>query len=157
MTTIQNHITLIGNIGTDTRVVNFENGSKLARFHVFIEKQFRANNGKIRFGKEWHTIFAIGNLAKYIESFAEKGKKVAIVRTWTNNLGQWTLSPIRCAPVPLQWKHQYVALTIPLDEITILPWAWAHQQKHPSKPLRSGCYSMQPINRPHGLLLHVKY
>lgn len=78
MTTIQNHITLIGNIGTDTRVVNFENGSKLARFHVFIEKQFRANNGKIRFGKEWHTIFALGNLAKYIESFAQKGKKVAI-------------------------------------------------------------------------------
>ena len=78
MTTIRNHITLIGNIGTNAEITQFDNGNKVARFSLATENSYRANNGKIRKDVEWHRVFAWGNLAQFIENYAEKGKKVAI-------------------------------------------------------------------------------
>lgn len=76
--TLRNHITLVGSISSNMKVFNFENGKKVARFKVTTEKPFRANNGKFKTEKEWHEVFAWGNLAQFIESYGEKGKKVAI-------------------------------------------------------------------------------
>lgn len=78
MTTIRNHVTLIGNIGTPAEITNFENGNKVARFNLATDKTYRANNGKTKSDTEWHRVFAWGNMAQFIESYAEKGKKVAI-------------------------------------------------------------------------------
>ena len=78
MTTIRNHVTLIGNIASDRRITEFENGSKVVRFDVTTEKQFRANNGELKNAHEWHKVFAWGNIAGFIEQFGDKGKKVAI-------------------------------------------------------------------------------
>lgn len=78
MTTIRNHITLIGNIGTATEITNFDNGNKVARFGLATDKMYRANNGKMKSSIEWHRVFAWGNMAQFIESYGEKGKKVAI-------------------------------------------------------------------------------
>jgi single-strand DNA-binding protein len=75
---IRNHITLIGSIGSKTEVTTFENGGKVARFRLSTDRVFRANDGKIKSAKEWHSVFAWGNLAQFIESYGEKGKKVAI-------------------------------------------------------------------------------
>jgi len=93
MTTLRNHITLIGNIGTNAEVTNFENGKKIARFSLATDKSYRANNGKNKQSTEWHRIFAWGDMAKFIESYGEKGKKVAIHgrlvnRTYLNREGQ---------------------------------------------------------------------
>ena len=78
MLSLRNHVTLIGNIGTSTKVTTFENGNKVARFSLASDKEFRANNGKMKINTEWHKIFAWGNMAQFIEMYAEKGKKVAI-------------------------------------------------------------------------------
>jgi len=78
MATIRNHVTLIGNIASDKRITEFENGSKVVRFDLTTEKVYRANNGKIKNSNEWHKVFAWGNIAGFIEKFGEKGKKVAI-------------------------------------------------------------------------------
>lgn len=78
MTTLRNHVTLIGNIGTPAEITNFENGNKVARFNLATNTTYRANNGKTKSDTEWHRIFAWGNMAQFIESYAEKGKKVAI-------------------------------------------------------------------------------
>lgn len=78
MTTIRNHVTLIGNIGSDAQITNFENGGKVARFNIATDNEYRANDGKIKNATEWHRVFAWGNLAQFIEKFGEKGKKVAI-------------------------------------------------------------------------------
>ncbi|MCO5259377.1 MAG: single-stranded DNA-binding protein [Crocinitomicaceae bacterium] len=78
MSVIRNHITLIGSIASDHRTTQFENGNKIVRFDISTDKEFRANNGKIKNSKEWHKVFAWGNLANFIERFGEKGKKVAI-------------------------------------------------------------------------------
>ncbi len=78
MQTIRNHITLIGNIASDKKVTEFENGSKVVRFDISTDKQYRTNSGKIKNDMEWHKVFAWGNIAGFIEKFGEKGKKVAI-------------------------------------------------------------------------------
>jgi single-strand DNA-binding protein len=78
MTTIRNHVTLIGNIASDRRTTQFENGNKIVRFDVATDKEYRANNGKMKSTQEWHKVFAWGNIASFIERFGEKGKKVAI-------------------------------------------------------------------------------
>lgn len=78
MTTIRNHITLIGSIASDKRITQFENGSKVVRFDVTTDSEYRSNSGKIKTATEWHKVFAWGNIAGFIEKFGEKGKKVAI-------------------------------------------------------------------------------
>jgi single-strand DNA-binding protein len=90
--TLRNHITLVGNIGTQAEITNFDNGSKVARFSIATDKTYRANNGKIKSDTEWHRVFAWGNMAQFIEQYAEKGKKVAIHgrlvnRTYLNQEG----------------------------------------------------------------------
>lgn len=92
MNALKNHITLIGNIGSDAKITTFENGSKVVRFDLATDKEFRANNGKLKKSTEWHKLFAWGNIAQFIESFGEKGKKVAIhgrlvTRTYFNREG----------------------------------------------------------------------
>ena len=100
MTTIRNHVTLIGNIASDKRITNLENGNKVIRFNVATDKQYRANNGKIKQSTEWHKVFAWGNIASFIEKFGEKGKKVAIhgrlvTRSYFNQQGvQRTITEI---------------------------------------------------------------
>ncbi len=78
MNTIRNHVTLIGNIASDKQITQFDNGSKIVRFNIATDKEYRANNGKIKNTTEWHKVFAWGNIAGFIEKFGEKGKKVAI-------------------------------------------------------------------------------
>jgi single-strand DNA-binding protein len=90
--TLRNHITLVGNIGTNAEITNFDNGNKVARFSIATDNTFRANNGKIKSDTEWHRVFAWGNMAQFIEQYAEKGKKVAIHgrlvnRTYLNQEG----------------------------------------------------------------------
>ena len=78
MTTVRNHITLIGNIGSAAQMTRFENGKSIARFNLAIDNIYRSNNGKFKKEVEWHRDFAWGNLAEFIEKYSEKGKKVAI-------------------------------------------------------------------------------
>jgi single-strand DNA-binding protein len=78
MTTIRNYVTLVGNIGSNTQITNFENGKSVARFSLATQKTTQKNDGNYTNLVEWHRIFAWGNMAQFIEKYGEKGKKVAI-------------------------------------------------------------------------------
>lgn len=89
MNVLKNHITLIGNMGSDVRITNFDNGGKVARFQLATEDRSVSGNGAV----EWHRIFAWGNLARFIEIYGAKGKQLAIHgrlvnRTYTNQSGK---------------------------------------------------------------------
>lgn len=45
MTTIRNYVTLVGNIGSNTQITNFENGKSVARFSLATQKTTRKNDG----------------------------------------------------------------------------------------------------------------
>lgn len=68
----------MGSISRRPSVIQFEDGSKVARFLVTTPKIYRKNDGKYVSRLDWHRIFAWGNMASFIESNAEIGKKVAI-------------------------------------------------------------------------------
>lgn len=70
---MRNQITLIGNMGENAHITNFENGNKVARFHMATPV---INRGEKVI--EWHKLFAFGNIAQFIEIFGGKGKKIAI-------------------------------------------------------------------------------
>lgn len=90
---LNNNITLIGNIGSDTQITQFENGNKIVRFDLATDKKYKTDNGIWKKETEWHRVFAWGNLANFLENFSVKGKKVAIhgrliTRKFYNKLGK---------------------------------------------------------------------
>jgi len=85
---MRNQITLIGNMGQNAHITNFQNGAKVARFIL-------ATNASDHPGTkaEWHNLFAWGNMAQFIEKFGGKGKRIAITgrlvdRTYMNKSGK---------------------------------------------------------------------
>lgn len=73
MTTLRNNITLIGNMGTNATITNFENGNKVARFSLATNKHKDTSKKA-----EWHRVFAWGNMAQFIENYGKKGRELAI-------------------------------------------------------------------------------
>lgn len=85
---MKNQVTLIGNMGENARITNFENGGKVARFSLATQKE-----GEDRKRTQWHKLFCFGNIAQFIENFGEKGKKIAVTgklvsRTYLNKEGK---------------------------------------------------------------------
>ena len=78
MNTIRNYVTLVGSIGTPAKITKYEDGKSVARFSLATQKVARNNDGKYTAKIQWHRVYAWGNLAGFIEEYAEKGKKVAI-------------------------------------------------------------------------------
>jgi single-strand DNA-binding protein len=78
MNTLRNYVTLIGSIGSHTKITELDNGQRVARFQLATKKSLRKNNGHYTASVEWHRLFAWGNMAQFIEKYGEKGKKVAI-------------------------------------------------------------------------------
>ena len=75
---LRNHVTLIGNMGMNAQITNYDNGNKIARFSLATDKNYKNKEGKIEKDTEWHRIFAWGNMAQFIENYGQKGKQVAI-------------------------------------------------------------------------------
>ena len=48
MNPIRNYVTLIGNIGSQTKITEFDNGQRVARFQLATPKSLRKNNGRCR-------------------------------------------------------------------------------------------------------------
>ena len=75
MQIIKNHVTLVGNMGANAQITNFDNGGKVARFTLATDKYPDDSKKK---KPEWHRVFAWGNLAKFIEEYGAKGRQLAL-------------------------------------------------------------------------------
>lgn len=88
MSTINNRVQLVGNIGEDPKVTDLESGKKVVRFSLATNENYTKANGDKVQTTDWHTIVAWGKTAEIVENYAHKGKKVGIVgklktRTYT--------------------------------------------------------------------------
>ena len=79
MSTIKNHVQLIGNIGGEPTITNLESGKKVARFSLATNENYKNSKGEKQTETNWHTIVAWGKTAEIIEKYTEKGKEVGIV------------------------------------------------------------------------------
>ena len=92
MSTIRNHVQLIGNVGQEPTITNLESGKKVARFPLATNESYKDNKGEKQTDTNWHTVVAWGKTAEIIEKYADKGKEIGVVgklksRTFTSNDG----------------------------------------------------------------------
>ena len=89
-----NKVILIGNLGADPEVRNFQNGGKVCNLRIATSETWKdKNSGEKREKTEWHTV-AIFNegLVRIAEQYLKKGSKVYIegqleTRKWQDQSG----------------------------------------------------------------------
>jgi len=92
MSTIKNHVQLIGNVGQEPTVTNLESGKKVARLSLATNENYKNGKGEKQTDTNWHTVVAWGKVADIIEKFVDKGREIGIVgklktRTYTTDDG----------------------------------------------------------------------
>lgn len=78
MNTLRNKVQLIGNLGKDPEIITLENGSKLAKFSLATNENYKDKNGEKQSKTEWHNLIAWNKTAELIEKYVTKGKEIAI-------------------------------------------------------------------------------
>ena len=78
MSTLRNHVQLIGNVGQEPQITNLESGKKVARFSLATNEYYKNEQGEKVQNTEWHTIVAWGRTAEIIEKYAGKGKEIGV-------------------------------------------------------------------------------
>lgn len=78
MNKVRNSITLIGNLGKDPEVKQFENGKTLIKFSLATNEVYRNGNGDKVTSTQWHNVIAWGKTAELLGNLLKKGKEVAI-------------------------------------------------------------------------------
>lgn len=87
-----NKVILIGNLGKDPDLRNFEGGNMVANFPLATTEVFRDRNGSKVEQTEWHNIAMWGKLAEIAGKILRKGAKVYIEgriknRSWEDREG----------------------------------------------------------------------
>ncbi|MBC9796717.1 single-stranded DNA-binding protein [Sinomicrobium weinanense] len=92
MNAIRNKVQLIGRLGHDPEFINFEDGSKIARFSLATNDNYKNKNGEKVERTYWHNIVVRGSLINVVENYVEKGKEIAVegkltTRSWEDEKG----------------------------------------------------------------------
>ncbi|MGA9252958.1 MAG: single-stranded DNA-binding protein [Roseobacter sp.] len=90
-----NKVILIGNLGRDPEVRNFQNGGKVCNLRIATSESWKdRNTGERKERTEWHSVAIFNeNLARLAEQYLRKGSKVYIegkleTRKWQDQSGQ---------------------------------------------------------------------
>ena len=78
MNKIQNHVKLIGHLGSDPEIKTLDSGRKVANFRIATNGYYKNVKGERVEETQWHSIVLWGKLAEIAEEQLEKGKKVAV-------------------------------------------------------------------------------
>ena len=78
MNNIKNTVQLIGHVGNDPEIKNFEGNRKLANLSIATKETYTNDKGEKVENTEWHRIVAWGKTAEIIEKYVLKGKEIAI-------------------------------------------------------------------------------
>lgn len=75
---MRNQVQLIGNIGIDPEITNFESGAKKVRLTLATNERYIDQHGVKKDKTFWHNIHAWGPTANYIAKSVKKGTQIAI-------------------------------------------------------------------------------
>ena len=78
MTSLKNSVQLIGRLGNEPTVRNFESGKKMASFSMATNETYTNNKGEKVEETQWHNIVVWGKKAETVEKYLRKGSEVAI-------------------------------------------------------------------------------
>lgn len=78
MSTLKNNVQLIGRLGNNPEVKNFESGKKLATFSLATNEAYFNNKGEKVEDTQWHNIVVWGKKAEIVEKYLKKGSEIAL-------------------------------------------------------------------------------
>ena len=84
MKTLRNKVQLIGRLGQDPEIINFEDGNKMAKFSMATDDSYKDKNGQKVERAYWHNVVVRGGLVKVVEEYISKGKEIAVEGKLTN-------------------------------------------------------------------------
>lgn len=92
MNTLRNKVQLIGRLGMDPEVKNFDGGKKKVNFSLATNSTYTDKTGDKIEETQWHKIVAWGKSAETLEKFVRKGQEIAIEgklsnRSWEDKDG----------------------------------------------------------------------
>ena len=78
MNALRNKVQLIGHVGNDPEIKNFDGGKKLASLSIATNETYKNDKGEKVEETQWHRVTAWGRTAELIEKYVTKGKEIAI-------------------------------------------------------------------------------
>ena len=84
MSTLKNSVRLVGNLGMDPEVKNFDNNRKLVKLALATNESYKNDKGEKITETQWHNLVIWGTQAKFAEDGLKKGDTIAIEGRLTN-------------------------------------------------------------------------
>lgn len=78
MNTLRNQVQLIGNLGNDPEIFQFENGNKKATLSLATNETYINSEKEKVTNTQWHNVVFFGKAVEIVEKYLKKGKEVAI-------------------------------------------------------------------------------
>jgi len=78
MASLNNKVHLIGNLGKDPEIKEFDKGRKVAKFPLATSEIYKNEKGEKQEETTWHNLVLWNGLAGVAEKYLTKGKKVAV-------------------------------------------------------------------------------
>ena len=78
MKQLRNKVQLIGHLGRDVEIKDFENGRKMARVSIATNESYKNGEGEKVEAVQWHNIVAWGKAAETMSKLWKKGTEVAV-------------------------------------------------------------------------------
>jgi len=92
MSSLNNKVQLIGNLGADPEIINLNDGKKIAKFSIDTTDRYKNKQGEQVSDTQWHNVVAWNKTAEIIEKYITKGNQVGIegkltTRKWEDKEG----------------------------------------------------------------------
>lgn len=78
MQNLKNKVQLIGNIGQTPEVINFDKERKLVKFSLATSETYKNAQGERIQETQWHHVVAWNKLGMLVETYLDKGSKIAL-------------------------------------------------------------------------------
>ena len=78
MNNLRNRVQLIGNLGMNPEVTEFDGGRSLAKFSIATRETYKNAQGEKVENTQWHNLVAWGAQATFAQKYLKKGNEVAV-------------------------------------------------------------------------------
>jgi single-strand DNA-binding protein len=77
-TTIINRVQLMGNLGKDPELREFDNGKRRVRLNLATSERFEFGTGVGKENTQWHAVVAWGKTAEQVMQVLKKGSRISL-------------------------------------------------------------------------------
>ena len=78
MNNLRNNVQLIGYLGKEVELLEFEKGNKLAKVSMATNEQYTNNQGEKVEDTQWHNLVCYGKTAEWMKQLLTKGTEVLV-------------------------------------------------------------------------------